>query len=57
VLPDPVEAAKWRILARNANVADETMDKLIGKLSRADREKAEKAAQAWRDETALELMR
>lgn len=57
VLPDPVEAAKWRIIAREAKIADAALDGMIGKLARADRDKAERAAQAWRDETALELMR
>lgn len=57
VMVDPVEAAKWRILARDGRIADEGMDKLMAKLSRADREKAEKLAQTWRDENALELMR
>ncbi len=57
VLPDPIEAAKWRFIAREAKVEDPVLDKMIGRLARADREKAEKAAQAWRDETALELLR
>ena len=54
---DPVEGAKWRMLARDSQIADTNLDALVTKLSRADREKAEKAAQAWRDESALEIMR
>ena len=55
--PDPIEAAKWRMLARDAQVEDPKLDAMVAKLSRGDREKAEKAAQAWRDESALEIVR
>ena len=54
---NPVEAAKWRLIARDGKIADEALDAAVAKLSRADRERAEKAAQAWRDETALDLVR
>jgi uncharacterized protein len=53
---DPIEAAKWRLIARDGKVADETLDAMLAKLSRGDREKAERAAQTWRDDMALELM-
>jgi uncharacterized protein len=53
---DLVEAAKWRMLARDGNIADDALDAIVAKLPRADREKAEKAAQTWRDETALDRM-
>ena len=51
---NPIEAAKWRLLARDGQIADATLDAMVNKLSRADREKAEVSAQRWRDETALE---
>ncbi len=51
---NPIEAAKWRLLARDGQIVDAVLDALVNKLSRADREKAEIAAQRWRDETALE---
>ena len=51
---DLVEAAKWRILARDGKVADDALDAIVAKLSRSDREKAERSAQTWRDETALD---
>jgi uncharacterized protein len=57
VAADPVEAAKWRLISRDGNIVDAALDAHVAKLARSDREKAEKAAQAWRDETALDLMR
>jgi uncharacterized protein len=52
-----VEAAKWRLLARENEVADEVLDKLVGRLTRAEREKAEQLAQVWRDDAALQSLR
>ena len=43
--------------AKHEIISDEALDAAVAKLSRADRERAEKAAQAWRDETALDLVR
>ncbi len=43
-----VEAAKWRLLARDQGILDPDLDKLIARLSRSDRLSAEKAAFNWR---------
>ena len=50
-----VEAAKWRLLARENGIRDDVLDKLVGRLSRADAAAAEKAAHDWREKAALEL--
>lgn len=50
-----VEAAKWRIVARAGGVEDPAMDGLVGKLSKADRQAAEKAAAEWLDRSAMSL--
>jgi TPR repeat protein len=47
---DPVQAAKWHLLAREAGVADFTLDVMLAKLTPEQRAAAEKAAQDWRDE-------
>ena len=44
-----VEAAKWHLIAKAAGEADESLDKMVAKLSKADRAKAQKAADEWRD--------
>jgi len=46
---DLVEAAKWHLIAKAAGEADDNLDKLLAKLSKVDRAKAEKAADTWRD--------
>jgi TPR repeat protein len=46
---DLVQAAKWHLIAKAAGGEDESLDKLVAKLSKADRIKAEKAADEWRD--------
>jgi TPR repeat protein len=48
VKKDLVEAAKWRLVARDQGLADPELDKLVARLSRSDRLAAEKAAFAWR---------
>jgi uncharacterized protein len=50
---DLVQAAKWHVIAKAAGGEDETLDKLVAKLSKADRAKAEKAADEWRDRTQI----
>ncbi len=50
---DPVQAAKWHLVAKAAGGEDESLDKLVAKLSKADRTKAEKAAEEWRDRTQI----
>ncbi len=54
VAADQLEAAKWHIIAKSVGVEDEALDKLVAKLSRADKAKAEKAAGEWRDRVLLE---
>jgi TPR repeat protein len=46
---DPVQAAKWHLLAREAGVSDFNLDLMLAKLSRDDRAAAEKAAEQWRE--------
>ena len=53
VKKDAVEAAKWRLVAQASGLADERLDQLVGRLSRADRLAAEKAAAEMRDQTML----
>jgi len=48
-----VEAAKWHLIAKAAGQPDESLDKVVAKLSKADRAKAEKAAAEWRDRTQV----
>jgi TPR repeat protein len=50
---DLVQAAKWHLIAKAAGGEDETLDKLVAKLSKPDRTKAEKAAEEWRDRTQI----
>ncbi len=52
----PVESAKWRLLARDSGLKDEALDARIGKMSRADRQAAEKAAQEWRDRSSIGML-
>ena len=48
-----VEAAKWHLIAKSGGVADESLDKIVAKLSKADRARAEKAAGDWRDRSQI----
>jgi uncharacterized protein len=50
---DLVEAAKWYLISKAAAGPDDNLDKLVAKLSKADRLKAEKAADEWRDRTLI----
>lgn len=54
VAADPIEAAKWHILARQAGLDDEMLEKAMAKLSKADRLKAEQAADEWRDKSQIQ---
>jgi hypothetical protein len=47
------EAAKWHAIAKAQGLNDETLDKLVAKLSRADRAKADRAAEEWREQARL----
>jgi uncharacterized protein len=48
-----VEAAKWHFIAKAGGIADDNLDKAIAKLSKADRAKAQKAADEWRERTEI----
>ena len=48
-----VEAAKWHLIASAGGVADEALDKLVAKLSKADRARAQKAADDWREKQQM----
>ena len=45
---DPVQAAKWHLLARAAGVSDFSLDIVLAKLTKEQREQAEQAAEDWR---------
>ncbi len=49
------EAAKWHAIAKSQGLADETLDKLVAKLSRADRAKADAAAVEWTEKARVQL--
>ncbi|HET6390075.1 tetratricopeptide repeat protein [Hyphomicrobium sp.] len=49
VKKDPVEAAKWRLIAKKNGYEDEELDARIAAMPKADRQKAEAAASAWSD--------
>jgi uncharacterized protein len=44
-----VQGAKWYLLAKAGGVEDEGLEKVLAQLSSADRSKAQKAANEWRD--------
>jgi TPR repeat protein len=48
-----IDAATWHLIAKAGGVPDESLDKTVAKLSKADRAKAEKAAAAWRDKSLM----
>lgn len=43
------EAAKWHLIAKAGGAQDQSLDGVVAKLSRADRAKAQKAAEEWRE--------
>lgn len=51
---DLVEAAKWHGLAKDGGIEDPTLDQMLAKLSRADRDKARRAADEWRERAMIE---
>lgn len=54
VKKDEAEAAKWRLIAKAGGIAeDKILDKLVADLSKAEREKAERAAMMWREKKLL----
>jgi TPR repeat protein len=44
---DVVKAATWHLLAKAGGVDDKSLDELVARLSKPDRAKADKAAEAW----------
>ena len=46
---NPVEAAKWRLIAKKNGFEDKTLDDMVAKLPKAQRQKAEAEASAWAD--------
>lgn len=54
VAVDLVEAAKWHAIARGGGIEDAHLDKLVAKLSRTDRAKAERAATEWRERSQIQ---
>ena len=49
VKKDPVEAAKWRLIAKKNGFKDKELDDMVAKLPKAQRLKAEVEAAAWND--------
>ena len=43
-----LDAAKWHLIAKSGGLTDEGLEKMLAKLSKADRTKAEKEAEDWR---------
>src|SRR5690606_9290025 len=54
--PDLVEAAKWRILARESGIEDSKLDELIAQLSPDNQLSAERAAEEWRERVAVGIL-
>ena len=50
-----IEAAKWNFIAKAGGIDDPTLEKMLAKLSRADRTKAQAAAEQWRDRATVGL--
>ena len=48
------DAMKWHLVAREAGVDDETLEGLLRRLSKADREKAQRAADEWRERSVVQ---
>ena len=52
-----VDAAKWHLIAKAGGLNDEGLEKMLAKLSKDDRSKAEKAAADWRDRAQIGMQR
>jgi TPR repeat protein len=44
-----VEAAKWNLIAKAGGIEDPALEKMLARMSRADKAKAQTAAAQWRD--------
>ena len=49
-----IEAAKWHLIARSGGIDDDVLDKIIGRLSKTDRQRAEKTAEEWRERSLIQ---
>ncbi len=54
VKKDPIEAAKWRLIAQKNGIEDKAFDEILAKMSKADRLKAAVEASAWMDRIAVD---
>ncbi|MET1045870.1 MAG: hypothetical protein ABWX70_04080, partial [Hyphomicrobium sp.] len=54
VKKDPIEAAKWRLIAKKNGFDDKALDDIVAKMSKADRLKAQTQASAWIDRIAAD---
>ena len=50
-----VEAATWHLIAKAGGEEDKNLDELVARLSKGERAKAEKAAEAWRQKLLVQL--
>jgi TPR repeat protein len=53
VAKDPVEAAKWRLIAKAGGLKDPDADAFVTKLPKDKLATAEKAADEWREQAGL----
>lgn len=56
VAKDPLEAAKWRLVAKRNGVEDKELDEMVAKLPKSQRHKAEVAASEWADRIRVDPM-
>ena len=49
-----VEAAKWYLIAQEGGVEDDVLEKIVAKMSKADKTKAQQAAEAWREKSQIQ---
>jgi TPR repeat protein len=50
-----LEAARWHLIAKAGGAADASLDELLTRLSKADRAKAQKAADAWLERSRIAI--
>ena len=48
------EAAKWHLIAKTGGVEDEALEALVRKMSKADRDKAQRSADEWRERSTVQ---
>lgn len=51
---NPIEAAKWHLIAKSGGLEDEVLEDLYKKLAKTDKLKAEKAADEWREKSQIQ---